>query len=102
MSSVENKLKKELAKLAKLTKEHKYFLNLAKKETNKNKKELILEYLKKLVNDMEEIKEKMEEIKEKIKIKNNANKEREAFKRKANSGFNTPQSTPPKKKSAKK
>ena len=89
MSTNENKLKKELVKL---TKEHKYFLNLAKKETNKNKKELILEYLKKLVNDMEEIKEK-------IKIKNNAKKEREAFKRKANSGFNSPMKN---KKSAKK
>ena len=71
---------------------HSYFLYLEQEETNKNKKELILEYLKKLVNDMEEIKEK-------IKIKNNAKKEREAFKRKANSGFNSPMKN---KKSAKK
>ena len=62
-----------------------------KREKNRNKKEkLTLEALN-IYNKMI-----------KINIKSIAIKEREAFKRKANSAFNTPQSTPSKKKPAKK
>ena len=64
--------------------------SMKREKNRKTKEKLTLEALK-IYNKMI-----------KINIKSRAIKEREAFKRNANSAFNTPQSTPPKKKPAKK
>ena len=84
-------LKKLEKEFYKLEKEFVNTQNLLKREKNHKTKEKLAQKTLNIYNTMKE-----------INIKAKAIKEREAFKRKANSGFNTPQSTPPRKKSAKK
>ena len=76
---------------------------LFKRAKNDNTREKIRERARSIKNKMNKINHKTSLLKEKMKNekpinKAQASKEREAFKRKSNSGFNTP----PKKKSAKK
>ena len=80
-------LKKLEKEFYKLEKEFVNTQNLLKREKNHKTKEKLAQKIINIYNTMK-----------KINIKAKAIKEREAFKRKANSGFNTP----PKKKSAKK
>ncbi len=91
MSNRETEFKKLEKQFKKLKKEFINTQNLIKHEKNHKTKEKLAQKTLNIYNTMKE-----------INIKAKAIKEREAFKRKANSGFNTPQSTPPRKKSAKK
>ena len=77
--------------------------NLFKRTNNDNTREKLKKRVQSIKNKMNNINHKTSLLKEKMKNekpinKAQASKEREAFKRKSNSGFNTP----PKKKSAKK
>ena len=77
--------------------------NLFKRTNNDNTSEKLKKRVQSIKNKMNNINHKTSLLKEKMKNekpinKAQASKEREAFKRKSNSGFNTP----PKKKSAKK
>ena len=87
MSNRETEFKKLEKEFKKLKKEFVNTQNLIKHENNHKTKEKLAQRTLNIYNTMKE-----------INIKAKAIKEREAFKRKANSGFNTP----PKKKSAKK
>ncbi len=87
MSNHETEFKKLEKEFYKLEKEFVNTQNLMKREKNHKTKEKLTQKVINIYNTMK-----------KINIKSKAIKEREAFKRKSNSGFNTP----PKKKSAKK
>ena len=87
MSNRETEFKKLEKEFYKLEKEFVNTQNLLKREKNHKTKEKLTQKALNIYNTMK-----------KINIKSKAIKEREAFKRKANSGFNTPT----KKKSAKK
>ena len=80
---------------------------LFKRANNDNTREKLKERGRSIKNKMNNINHKTSLLKEKMKNekpinKAQASKERQAFKRKSNNAFNTPQSTPSKKKPAKK